>query len=389
MAGVERQFSFAAPGKIIFGCGCSQSLADHAAALGSRILLVSSARNPHAAAAADLLRAKRLLAAQWHISYEPFLDDVRGGVDCARAAHVDALVAVGGGSVIDAAKAIAAFITNTGDIFDYLETIGRAHPLTHTPLPCLAVPTTAGTGAEVTFNAVLSSPWHHVKVSVRHPQLAPRLVLIDPALTATMSASVTAATGMDAITQLIEAFVSRDANPVTDMFCREGLQRAVTALPRAYAAGGDLAARADMSFAAMLSGLALANAKLGAVHGLAGPLGGMLRAPHGALCGRLLPFVMHANIAALRAASDDAAARGLDRYAELARLTRAGVTPEDAAAWACELSAQLRIPPLSSYGLTPAHIPAVIPAAQAASSMKGNPVTLSPSQLHTILSRAL
>lgn len=389
MAGAELRFAFAAPGRILFGCGCLNSVAEHAASLGARVLLVCSPRNHHAATAATQLAAACLLAAQWHISHEPSIDDICGGVACARAAGADALVAVGGGSVIDAAKAIAAFVTNPGDIYDYLETIGRGQALSQPPLPCLAVPTTAGTGAEVTFNAVLSAPEQRIKVSVRHPQLAPRVVLIDPTVAVSLPSNVTAATGMDAITQLIEAFVSRGANPMTDMFCREGLQRAATALPRAYETGDDLAARADMSFAAMLSGLALANAKLGAVHGLAGPLGGMLRAPHGALCGRLLPFVMHANIAALRAAGDDAATCCLDRYAELARLTRAGVTPEDAATWASTLSAQLRIPPLSSYGLTPARISDVIPAAQAASSMKGNPITLSAEQLHAILSRAL
>jgi len=385
----DLQFSFAAPGRIIFRCGSLHSVAEHAAALGSRALLVCSPRNPHARAAAALLDTAHLLAAHWHVSNEPSTDDIRAGVRCARDSHADVIVALGGGSVIDAAKAIAAFLTNPGDIYDYLETVGRALPLAHPPLPSLAVPTTAGSGAEVTFNAVLYAPEHHVKVSLRHPQLAPRIVLVDPALTVSLPPEITAATGMDALTQLIEAFVSHAANPLTDMFCREGLTRAARALPRAYAHGDDLAPRADMSFAAMLSGLALANAKLGAVHGLAGPLGGLLRAPHGAICGRLLPFVMLANIAALRNAHTPSATAALARFAHIARLTGAGSTPEDAAAWASHLSATLNIPPLASLGLTPALIPAVIPHALNASSMKGNPIPLSPAQLHELLSRAL
>jgi len=385
----DLQFSFAAPGRIIFRCGSLLSVAEHAASLGARALLLSSPRNPHAAAAALSLAAARLLAAHSHISGEPAIDDIRTGLRAAQNARADMLVAIGGGSVIDAAKAIAAFLTNPGDIYDYLETIGRALPLAHPPLPCLAVPTTAGTGAEVTFNAVLFSPPHNVKVSLRHPQLAPRIVLIDPQSTLSLPPPLTAATGMDALTQLIEAFVSHAANPITDMFCREGLSRAARALPRAYAHGDDLAARADMSFAALLSGLALANAKLGAVHGLAGPLGGLLRAPHGAICGRLLPFVMHANIAALRTANTPSSSASLARFADIARLTGAGSTPEDAAAWAAQLSHNLRIPPLSSYGLSSAHFSRLIPAALAASSMKGNPIPLSPAQLHELLSRAL
>ncbi|MCX7848114.1 MAG: iron-containing alcohol dehydrogenase, partial [bacterium] len=164
-------FTFVPPGRIFFGPGCFSHLPHHAAALGSRALLVRSPRNHHAAAAAAALANVRLLAAEFFLSSEPSVQDILDAIASARAAHVDCIVAVGGGSVIDAAKAIAAMLTNPGDLFDYLETIGRALPLPNPPLPSLAVPTTAGTGAEVTFNAVISSPAHHLKVSLRHPTL--------------------------------------------------------------------------------------------------------------------------------------------------------------------------------------------------------------------------
>jgi alcohol dehydrogenase class IV len=303
------------------------------------------------------------------------------------------VVAIGGGSVLDAGKAVAALMTNPGDVMDYLEIIGRARPLQHEPAPFIAVPTTAGTGAEVTRNAVLGAPDHRAKVSMRSPLMLPRVAVVDPELTVSVPADVTATTGLDALTQLIEPFVSPRANPLTDALCRDGMTRVARALRRAWRDGADLEARTDMCLAALFGGMALANAGLGAVHGLAGPLGGMLGAPHGALCAALLPAVLHGNCRALaaRANGDATAAAAMDRYEEVARILTGNrrASAGEAVAWARDLCRELDIPTLREMGLDPAEIPEAVERARQSSSMKGNPVALSPAELTEILAGAL
>ena len=289
---------------------------------------------------------------------------------------------------LDASKAIAALTVNEGDIFDYLEVIGRSRPLAKPALPVIAIPTTAGTGSEVTRNSVLASPQHRVKVSVRSPYMLPRVAIIDPALTYDLPPAVTATTGMDALTQLIEPYVSSRADPLTDGICLQGLRCAVRSLRRAYEDGGDRDARRDMAFASLCSGLALANAGLGAVHGFAGPLGGMYDAPHGAICAALLAPVTAINIRAMLTRAPDHPS--LARYEELAVLLTGSETAgvEDAVEWLQQLCADLQIPPLSSYGFSMQDAPALIPKAQAASSMKANPIPLTNDELSTILAQA-
>jgi alcohol dehydrogenase class IV len=290
---------------------------------------------------------------------------------------------------LDAAKAIAALSTNPGDIFDYLEVIGRAQPLANPALPIVAIPTTAGTGSEATRNAVIYSPAHRVKVSLRSPHMLPRVALVDPELTYSLPPVATAATGLDALTQLIEPFVSSRANPLTDGICREGIRRAVRGLRRAYADGKDVDARRDMAFASLSGGLALANAGLGAVHGFAGPFGGMYEAPHGAICAALLPAVCGANIRALRERSPDAPA--LARYGDLAVLLTGdpAATADEVAPWLAELCTDLRIQSLATYGFTMADAAILIAKAQAASSMKANPLPLTDGELAAILKQAI
>ncbi len=250
------------------------------------------------------LQAGGLAVSVFHVEHEPTTDLVQAGARAAREAGCDRVIGIGGGSVLDAGKAIAALLTNPGDLLDYLEVIGRALPLAHAPLPYIAVPTTAGTGTEVTRNAVLLSPAHRVKVSLRSPLMLPRLAVIDPELTYSMPSAVTASTGLDALTQVIEPYVCNRPNPLTDAICREGLTRAARGLRPAFETG-DQAAREDMCVASLCGGLALANARLGGVHGFAGVLGGMFPAPHGAVCARLLPVVMEANLRALQAREPD------------------------------------------------------------------------------------
>ena len=296
---------------------------------------------------------------------------------------------MGGGSVIDAGKAIAALLTNPGEVMDYLEVVGKGNALQNPAAPFIAVPTTAGTGTEVTRNAVLGVPARQVKVSLRSPLLLPRLAVVDPELTLGLPPAITARTGLDALTQLIEAYVSIRANPVTDGFCVQGIPLAARSLRRAFHHGHDPEARRDMSLAALFSGLALANAGLGVVHGFAAPLGGRFPAPHGAICAAILPYGMEINLRALRARAPQSAALG--RYQEVARMLtgRPDATAEDGIAWTREICQELEIPPLKAYGIGEQDVPALIAEAAKASSMKGNPLALTPEELGEVLTRAI
>ncbi len=382
-------FQFAAPARIIFGPGSLREVGPRAAALGRRALLVTGATAARADPLRTLLSDHQVEPVPFSVSGEPTIETVRRGAAAAREAGCDLVIGFGGGSALDAAKAIAGLLANPGDPLDYLEVIGRGRKLANPSLPYLAIPTTAGTGSEVTHNAVLASPEHRTKVSLRSPLLLARLAVVDPELTYTMPPNITAATGLDALTQLIEPFVSLRANPFVDAICREGIARAARSLRQAYAHGDDPDARADMSLASLFGGLALANAGLGAVHGFAGPLGGTFSAPHGAICGRLLPHVMAANIRALE--SRDADGPALRKYREAARLLtgRPDAAADDGAAWAAQLADDLALPPLSRYGITPDDIPAVLEKAPRASSMRANPVPLTPDQMQDILKQAL
>ena len=382
-------FEFATAGRIVFGLGSRRSLGGILAGLGRRVMVVGGAGRRHDSWLDPLLAEQGLIrAADVAVSGEPTLAAARAGAAAAREHRCEVVLGIGGGSVMDAAKAIAALATQPGDVLDYLEVIGQGRPLTAAPLPCVAVPTTAGTGSEVTKNAVLASPEQRVKVSLRSPAMLPRVALIDPELTLSLPPDITATTGLDALAQLIEPFVSSKRQPLSDAVCRQGLPRVAWALRTACTDPTRLEAREAMSLASLCGGLALANAGLGAVHGFAGPIGGMFSAAHGAVCGILLPGVMAANIAAARDRSDK---ETLHRYAEIARLLTgsADAGPEAGAAWVRTLVAELVIPPLAGCGMTPTDIAAVVAKAKQASSMKGNPCPLPDDVLTAILAEAL
>ncbi len=383
------KFEFATAGRILFGEGRLAEVGAAARELGSRAVVVTGSRPQRAQSLLDLLAGAGIRAVTFSVPGEPAVDDVLGGLAQVRENECDLVIAFGGGSAIDCAKAVAALAVNTGDIYDYLEVIGRGKALSVPSLPVIAIPTTAGTGSEVTRNAVIASPQHGVKVSLRSPHMLPRLALVDPLLTHDLPPAVTAATGLDALTQLIEPFVSSRANPLVDAVCREGLRHAVGSLRRAYEDGSDAAARRDMALASLCGGLALANAGLGAVHGFAGPFGGMYDAPHGAICAALLPPVFAANVRALRQRAPDSGA--LARYGELARILTGNpaASIEDGAAFLRDLGAALHVPPLSQYGFTLADAPALIAKAQAASSMKANPLPLTDGELYAVLEEAV
>ena len=381
-------FEFTAPARIVFGEGAVRDVAPAAAALGRRALVVTGARGDRAAPLVTALNTSGVSCVPFAVAGEPTIDLVREGSRFARGEHCDLVIAIGGGSALDAGKALAALITNTGDPLDYLEVVGRGQPLQNTPVPMIAVPTTAGTGSEVTRNAVLASPEHRVKASLRSASMVPRLAVVDPELTWDLPPAITASTGLDALTQLIEPYVSTRANPMTDLYCVDGIRRAAAALPRASADGKDRAARHDMAWASLLGGLSLANAGLGAVHGFAAPVGGMFPAPHGAVCAAVLPHAMDVNVRALRRRGADGEA--LRRYEEVARLLtgnpQAGAA--DGVAWIADLCRRLEIPPLRTYGVRPEDFGVLVEKAAKASSMKANPIVLTPEELTEIVSRA-
>jgi alcohol dehydrogenase class IV len=383
------RFEFATATRIIFGAGTLKAVGLIAAEMGSRALVVTGASPERAEPLLNDLAAQGVGTTTLAIPDEPTTHLVSDGAHQAREAKCDLVIGFGGGSAVDAGKAIAALLTNGGEPLDYLEVVGRGQPLTKPPAPYIAIPTTAGTGSEVTKNAVLASPEHQVKVSLRSNLTLPRLAVIDPELTYSMPPEITASTGLDALAQVIEPYVSPFANPLTDTICREGIRRAARSLRRAYENGADVAAREDMTITSLFGGLALANAKLGAVHGFAGPMGGMLRAPHGAICGRLLPHVMATNIQALQEREPGNGA--IRRYDEVAQILigTPKASAHDGVSWIRALCAALDIPPLSAHGVTEADFPTIIEKASNSSSMKGNPVRLTAEEMATILKQAL
>lgn len=383
------RFEFATATRIIFGAGTLREVGPLAAELGRHALVVTGRTTDRAQPFLAALRSANVNQSTIAVAGEPTTEVVTEGVQRARAERCNLVIGFGGGSALDTAKAIAALLTNPGELLDYLEVIGQGKTLTQPAAPCLTIPTTAGTGAEVTRNAVLASPAHRVKVSLRSPLMLPKLAIVDPELTYHLPPALTASTGLDALTQLIEPYVSIRANPMTDALCVEGMRRAARSLRRAFEQGDDRAAREDMALASLFGGLALTNATLGAVHGFAAPIGGMFPAPHGAVCAALLPFVMEVNLRALRQRQPDAAV--LRRYDEAARVLtgKNSAVADDGVAWVRELCCALKIPPLRSYQMTANDLPVVAEKAGVSSSMKGNPIVLTSDEMREILERAL
>lgn len=382
-------FEFVTPTRILVGEGKSLEAGRLAKAYGDLALVVIGSSSDRIMAVLESFATNQVKTNLHSIDKEPTVDLIQRGVDLGLKHNCQVVIAIGGGSVLDTGKAISVLMTNEGGIVDYLEVIGKGKALSRPGIPLITIPTTAGTGAEVTRNAVIGSPEHGVKVSLRSPYMLAKVAIIDPGLSYSMSKSVTASTGMDALTQLIEPFVSNQANPLTDALCKEGMLRVARSLKKAYLNGNEIDARIDMALASLMSGLALANAKLGVVHGFASVLGGMLCAPHGAICARLLPPAMAVNVAAIHAreASQDSLIR-FDQVAQI--LTNfPGASAQDGVSWVENLGNFLEIPPLSRYGLTEDDIPLVIEKTSVASSTKGNPITLTPEEMESILVKAL
>ena len=382
------RFEFATATRIIFGSGTVDNVPTWSTELGKRACVLTGRTGQRAEPLLERLKEHGIEYVTFHVDGEPTTTLAQSAVEAGRQAECDLVISMGGGSVLDTGKVVAAMLSNTGELEDYLEVVGAGKALEKASAPHIAIPTTAGTGAEVTRNAVLGVPEHRVKVSMRSPFMLPRLAVVDPDLMRSMPRSVTASTGLDALTQLIEVYVSNKSNPLTDGICREGLKHAGRSLRRAYQDGRDLAAREDMAIASLFSGLGLANAKLGAVHGFAGPLGGMFSAPHGAICARLLPFVMEVNVRALQ--SRQPGSTVLSRYDEVAQLLtgRTTASAADGVTWVQDLCVTLKVPSLTEFGLTERDFPTAIIKAQKSSSMKGNPILLTEEELLEILKKA-
>jgi alcohol dehydrogenase class IV len=382
------RFEFATSNRILFGPGVISEVPALAAALGQQVFLVTSSLE-RSAPLKDGLSGLGLTVESFLVKKEPDIDSILMATRSMLEFKCQLVIGFGGGSALDTGKAAAALLMNPGDPLDYLEVVGLGRPLQNPSAAFIAIPTTAGTGSEVTRNAVITVPNKRLKVSLRSSYMLPRLAVVDPQLTYSLPPSVTAMTGLDALTQLIEPFVCIFPTPLTDALCRDGIRRAARSLRKACENGQDASARQDMALASLFGGMALANARSGAVHGMANPVGGFSHAPHGAICGRLLPLVIETNLQALR--SRLPASPAIARYTEVARLLTGDETAgaEAGADWVRELCSALEIRPLKEYGLIPDDLPAVVDQSQKASSMKGNPVNLTDAELLSILQSAI
>lgn len=383
-----KKFEFMTATKVLYEENGLANIAIHAKGYGKKAMIVTGKRTTQGEEIKRQLEKVGLQGFLFQVISEPSLEEMEEGILEYRKEEADFVIACGGGSVLDAGKTLAAMANNEGTLLSYLEVIGEGKALLHPSCPMIAIPTTAGTGAEVTKNAVISSPVHGVKVSLRSPYMLPELVLLDPRLTLSMPKEVTASTGLDALTQVIEPFVSHMANPITDAFCREGMRLCSHSLREAFDHGENLNAREDMLLASLFGGMALANAKLGVVHGFAGVIGGMYGIPHGVVCAGLLPHSIVTNVEALKERGDDPTV--LKRYEEVAQILTGDThaTIDQGMAWIMDLSSHLSIPKFSSYGIDEKDYDLIVEKAMKASSMKGNPIELTKEELRTLLKKA-
>lgn len=381
-------FEFATSDRVIFGNGTLKKLSEIALDFGRNALIVTGGGSVPLGELCAILEASAVGWEIFRVGHEPDVPTIQAGIAHAKSAKSDFVIGYGGGSSLDSAKAIAAMMTNPGNLMDYLEVIGEGRKIPEMPAPMVAIPTTAGTGAEVTRNAVIASPEHRVKVSMRDAKMIPSASIVDPELTYTMPPSVTASTGMDAFTQVIEAYVSNRSNPLTDAIAREGIQRGAKSLLAAYKDGGNRVAREGMALTSLFGGLALANGGLGAVHGFAGPIGGMFDAPHGTICASLLPYVMKYNVKVIEEMPEMMETR--KRFGDIAHwITGDPDAPiEEGLVWIEDLADSLNIPGLHEIGIDKKDFAQIIEKSKAASSMKKNPVKLDEDVLEAILSEA-
>lgn len=382
---VNNNFDFISPTRIIFGNGSFQNCGKLAREFGDNALVITGSRKDSIDGLRTSLKSEGINWTEYSVKSEPNVDIILDGIRIANNANCDHLICLGGGSVMDAGKAIAAMMTNPGDLIDYLEVVGKGKSVDNQGLPLINVPTTAGTGSEVTKNAVIAVPDRKVKVSMRGRGMVARIALIDPELTFNLPSEITASTGMDALTQVIEAYMSNSANPISDAYALEGIRLGAQSILKAYQNGGDERARENMALTALFSGLALSQAGLGAVHGFAGVIGGMTHAPHGAICACLLPAVLSANFKEISKKGNDNDL--LIRFTRFSQIVTGNfvASPQSAIRWIRDLIRKLKIKGLSHLGVMKDDFKNFVPKAIVSSSMKKNPVNLDEDALLSIL----
>ena len=378
-------FNFATSNRIIFGEGMISSLKEIVGAYGKKALIIKGKEKPYPDTLFSICKESGLEWVCFDVVKEPDIESVNQAAEIGRQNNCEFVIGFGGGSVIDTGKAVAALLNNQGSLMEYLEVVGNGKPLKDLSKPYIAIPTTAGTGSEVTRNAVIAVPEQNVKVSMRNAYLLPDVAIIDPELTYEVPKNITATTGMDAFTQVIEPYVSKNNNPLVDLFCREAIPLCAIYLKRAWKDGNDIEARGKMAWVSLLGGLALANAKLGAVHGFAGPIGGMFNVPHGSVCAALLASVFSVNVKAL--SKRENSSELISRYTDISKWItgheRASIS--EGIEWLATLSNKLRIPSLSELGIKRSDFALIIEKSKNSSSMKGNPVRLTDEELENIL----
>ncbi|MHA1264036.1 MAG: iron-containing alcohol dehydrogenase [Candidatus Helarchaeota archaeon] len=387
------QFDFLSTPHIYFGSGRMQTICSLIREFGREALIVGSESALKASKLPSILEDDSIQSTIFIVKGEPTIALVDQGVAEGVNSKAQMVIGIGGGSALDAGKAIAGLLTNGGSARDYMEVIGKGLKLRKPSIPYIAIPTTAGTGTEVTKNAVIKSPEDGYKASIRSPLLVPKIALIDPSLMCSVSPNITASAGLDALTQLIEPFTSNKAQPITDALALLGIQKVKASLLEAYNQGTNLAAREDMALAALLSGICLANAGLGVVHGFASPLGGLYPIPHGIICAKLLAPAIEQNIRSLKEQAINNPA--LLKYAQLGDLVSGQSHTDPNQAYEAlieflrELTSSLKIPSLSQYGLVEQDFPKIIVKVKKSSSYRYNPIALDDSALHNILNQAL
>jgi len=380
-------FNFQAPSEIIFGSGKIDELVNIIKPISENIIIIKGASNRFDYIF-ETLKSSGIDYSIYCVKNEPLIEDVDRAVTLAKTNLSNLVLGIGGGSVIDVAKAVGIMLLNPGEVLDYLEVIGKGEKLTEPSIPTIIVPTTSGTGAEVTKNSVLKSIQHKRKVSMRSPEMIPKTVLIDPKLMLTLPSTTTTYTGMDALTQVIEPFISSLSNPFTDSLCRDAIPRAVEALVGLKEKPSDIKLREEMAYVSLMGGLALANAKLGAVHGFAGPIGGMFEIPHGLICAILLPNTIKVNIEAIESLGLE---EDINKYNQLAKLISSdkNLTIRDLPKFLYDLNKKLEIPTLSHFGIKKSDLKEIVDLSKNSSSMKGNTVSLTETQMMNILESSL
>lgn len=385
-------FAFRTAAEIVFGTGESTQAPKRVARLGRRALLVtgktSIERSGTLSVFTDGLDREGVDWVRWRVDREPDTALADEGARLCADGRFDVILAVGGGSVMDAAKAVAALAANEGGALEYIEEVGGGRALSRPVLPIVAVPTTAGSGSEVTRNTVLRIPDLGVKRSIRSDSLLPRVAIVDPALSGAAPAPVAASAGLDALTHLIEAYTSLGAQPTTDALVLPGIRLALQGLRALSATATTTGSHEAMALASVWGGIALANAGLGAVHGLVAPLGGRCSVAHGDACGCLLPATLEVNVRALEARAPESAA--LARYRAVARLvvSEDEPTPARMAQELGTLRRKLGVKSLGALGVSEKDLPGIV-AGSRAGSMKYNPIELTDEELSEILERSL